>query len=511
MRRALGGFAAATILLAACEGSGAPEGGDAQGGRIPGPALPSDENARLVRGGTGSARITYQPNVRVVERQEVLGSLAGVSTDGYTLLFEPAAPALRSLRAGDVLVARGLFARKVLAVEAEGARLAALTAPASLGEVVRDGRIHLEIPARFAASGGRTGGARSVPQALLDLAVPPAHAQGPGAVAKGAVSGVLSGWHTKFSAEPGRGRMGLSLRMAKEVGGFKGLITGTGYIADFDLASDIEIERGLVQRLDMTFRRLNGVMNFTWEVGKDSPGGYAEKDYIKLPGAIAVPLYQLLDGFPLFLEVGGALLVQPVITGGQQYSHGSFRVTYDGAQGFRVKEGNIDNDGTVTGDIQLVTDRHVSALAPVGMVVALAAPRVELTLDPLKMLGELQAGGGAQKSIKEAAEKVDKIAQRLLQRALGPEAARRARDFSATKAAEAMKSNATAFVQVVTMNAVTHSGISVVTPCTHTDMSVQFTVGAGAQALGQARRASKVVFEKKVTRIDPPGTRLCAY
>jgi hypothetical protein len=212
--------------------------------------------------------------------------------------------------------------------------------------------------------------------------------------------------------------------------------------------------------------------------------------------------------------VSAAIIVQPVITGGKEYSHGAFRITYDGAQGFKAKEGNIDPDGTVHGDIKFVEDRHISAVAPVGMVLNLAAPRVELTMNPLKVLSDIQGSGSLQKQMGEAAEKVDKIAEQLVKHTLGQDAAEKMKSsgLSMTKATEAMKSDAMAYLQLIATNSVTNSGFSVITPCTHTDLALSMSVGASAQAFGQnVGSVGKTVFEKKFTRIDPPGTRLCNY
>lgn len=490
-------------------------------------ALASDGDARFVGGATGSASVRYQPGAHVIERDAALRSLAEVSSDGWTLRFDPAGPELRALSAGDVLVIKGLLARKVLAVEADGNSVAFLTGPAQLGEVVREGRIHFEAPVRFTrevATG--PGSPRTLADAVMELGVATAHAQDVGKEAvdlykkvkkygSKTVSTVTDDWDAVYSAVPGDGRIDLTVQLTREHAGFRGLITGKGYVADFDLAADIGIERGLLDRLDVTFRRVNGLMNFNWEVGMDAPGGYAKQTKIKFPGAVSIPLYEMLDGFPLFLEISSAMIIQPVITGGQQYSHGAFRITYDGAEHFRAKAGNIDPDGKVTGSIAVLDDRNISAVAPVGMVINLAAPRIELTMNPLRMLGEVQ-GGSLQKTLQAGAKQVDKIAETLLEKVQGTSLADRVPPELASiglgKVADAMRSDATAFLQVISTASATHSGSSVIVPCTHTDVGITVSVGASAQAFGQeVGSVSKHIFEQKLTRINPPGIRLCDY
>jgi hypothetical protein len=519
----------AAMMMAACQRTepGRRVGGAARAAIGATIALGSDEDARLVAGGTGSAAVQYQASARVVTRDEAVRSLAGVSSDGWTLLFDPAGSALRAVRPGDVLVVKGLLARKVLAVEAAGTSVALLTGPAQLGEVVRDGRIRLRAPVRFtpevAAVPDRV---RSLAAAVFGLPIPAARAQDVGKEAVNlyrkakkytskTVEAVADDWEVKYSAVPGNGRIDLSLQLRRDIYGFHGLITGTGHLTDFDLDADIGVDRGTLDQLEVAFRRVNGVMNFTWEVGKETPGGEAKKTKIKLPGAVTIPLYQLLDGFPLFLEISSAMIIQPVLTGGQQYTHGEFRVTYDGAQHFRARAGNIDPDGKVTGSIAVLNDRHISALAPVGMVINLAAPRIELTMNPLRMLGEV-TGGGLEKTLKAGAKQVDEIAQRLLEKVKGTSLGERVpaglAEVGLGKAADAMRSDAAAYIQLISSAATTHSGASVITPCTHMDVGVTVSVGASAQAFGQqVGSVGKNIFEQKFTRITPPGTRLCTY
>jgi hypothetical protein len=326
---------------------------------------------------------------------------------------------------------------------------------------------------------------------------------------------VLEGWDTTWSARPGGGRLNLHLEMKKDVGGFVGLIKGEGYLADFQLRSRIDVEQGTVQQIAMAHQRLNGLMNVTWDVSKESSGRLAERDRIKLPGAITIPLYQILEGLPLFLEVGGAIIIQPAITGGQQYSHGAFRVTYDATQNVTAKVGNIDADGNVTGDIEFIGGRTISATAPLGMIIALAAPRVELTLDPWKALGEISSAVSSQKIVQDAAAKADKYAEKLVQKVVGGPRAERLnevlRSMSMGKlAGDAVRSNAAVYAQVLLTSSMSSSGLSVMTPCTRNDLKLAVSVGTTAQAFGHSvGRADETLYEKAIQRIDPPGIKLC--
>jgi hypothetical protein len=326
----------------------------------------------------------------------------------------------------------------------------------------------------------------------------------------GAVKGVFEGWDTTFSATPSGGKVSIAIKLTKDVGGFRAIITGEGYLADFDLSSAIDVDQGIVQRLQVMHKKLNGVMNFKWEVAKDSPGEQTGDDRISLPGAISIPLYQYLDGLPLFLEISAAVIIQPAISGGKEYSRGAFRITYNGTQGFEAKEGNIDPKGNVNGDIQFLESQNISALAPLGMVVAFAAPRIELTFGFSKILNFNQLESAA-----KWVDRADWLADKLMKRVLAKDQYERFKNspmnFKIGKAVEnAAKSDAAAFIEMVATAGMSHSGMSAIFPCTRTDLHLIVKVGASAQAFGQKLgETGSDIFKKNVTRIDPPGTRQC--
>jgi hypothetical protein len=473
--------------------------------------------------GSGSAVVTYQPRVHVLEREAGLEALAGTSTDGWTLLFSAGVPEVESLKAGDVLLIKGLIARNVLAVEKQpDGEIAVLTRSATLGEALEQGHLEVQAGVRFGSQGATLVPRRS----LWDLVEGTAHAQSPdgerlrNAESKGAADArkqvvtsvakaFYEGWDATMSAVPEAGRVKLDIVLTKSVGGFKALITGKGYVADFDLTSQIDVERGLVERLQIAASHLNGAMDFTWEVGKDTPGIENGNARIKLPVSVSIPLYQYLAGFPLFLDITAAILVQPVISGGSEYTKGAFHITYSGSQGFDLAKGAMDSSASkVTGDSGLDHLHNISAVAPLGMVISFAAPRFELNVGVAKIIKADE--------FKKAAVWVDRIANRLIEHTLGADAFARWKaspmgGFDMEKSVDAMlKSDAAAYLELDTTTAMSDSGMSVVRPCSKTEIHLSATVGASAQAFGLSAGSTKsVLFKKDFTRIDPPGATLC--
>ena len=479
-----------------------------------------------VTAGSGSARVTYQPNVKVLAQDEGVNAIEGVSTNGAGFLLNASNPNLRSLAAGDVLVIKGLLAKKIIASEMEDDNtILVLTQPASLTDAIQDGHIAVSAPVRFgslsaeSAPPGSTGGP-------LDRFIPPVYAQSPdneafnkavsqgnkdayGNMARSVVGAIAGDWKTDFSAVPGDGQVNLKLNSKKAVGGFLATITGDGYVSNFDFDSDISVEHSTYDKVSTGIKNLNGAMNFGWEVATDTPGAHTGDDRIKLPAAIEIPLYRYLDGLPLFLEISSALIIQPALSGGKEYSRGKFRITYDGYQHFsRQKEGNMDSEGNVKGDIQFLEGQNISALAPMGMVVAFAAPRIELTFGISKVLPF--------SDMKSAASKVDFLLDKLAKYKLSPDQYQALKnsplgEFPISKALEnATKSDAAAYFEMVSSAGMSFTGISAITPCTRHDIHLWGKVGATTEVFGiQMGKTEKEIYRKDFIRIDPPGTHLC--
>jgi hypothetical protein len=501
-----------SLALAGCSGPG---NGD---GRAP--------TAPRNPGGSGSAEVRWQPDVHVIEQQPGLDALISVSTDGSVLVFDRTASKLPEMKAGEVLLIKGLMARKILAAETSGQELALLTVPAGLPDLVSDAKIRLRVPIRFGeaqALGSRH--RRAAPwQMVSDAVIPTAHAQSPvaerakaaeqrgrrdayGNLAKAPFKAMLEGWDTEFSASPAPGRLNLSLQLKKQAAGVAAIVTGDGYLADFDFDADIDVQKSVVEKLQVDYRKLNGVMNFKWKVQTTDDGSLRGNAGMKLPAAIEIPLYQYLGGLPLFLEVSAAVLIKPGIGSEYSFSHGEFVVTYDGHQSFRAHEGVVDSEGQVSGDIKLLDSAGGSG-PPTGIVLTFAAPRLELSLGVSKVL---KFDG-----MKEVAAKADRYRDVLISKAFGAEALAKFTQSPLSKVTAggvvdaAMGSDAAAYIQLVSSSGMSHSGSAVMVPCTRNDVFMSVKVGVSAQALGQnLGSADKEIYKKELTRVFPSNNTLC--
>jgi hypothetical protein len=511
------------LLLAGCRHEGAPTTAQTtpQSGGNFAQASPSHQTP-MASHGSGYAHVTYRSNVRIMEAEEGKKSLIGVSTNGASLLFDSSSATAHSLHAGDVLLIKGLMARTVLGAESTPDGVVVLTQHALITDVIQDGEIKIQAPVRFGAV--RAANEQDVPPlpTWLNLFATPAYAQSPtgemaksaeakgsmdayGNMIKGMFSSVVSGWDTTFQATPGEGQTNLNITLKRNVGGFAALITGQGSISNFQFDSMINIKQSVLQNMDTSFNNLNGQMNFQWQVAKDDGGVMAEESKIKLPGAIEVPLSEFLDGLPMYLEVSGAILIHPAITGGKEITKGQFQIRYDGNQHFQVKPGNVDTDGTLSGDIQLGDHQDISPTAPLGMVVAFAAPRVELTLGLNKIYDESE--------IKKAADIVDKLADTVAKHLLNAQQYANYQQNGlhlGDTFKNALSTDGAAYFQMIGTSASSYSGMSSISPCARYDLNLVAQVGASAEVWGKTYASTnKEIFRKGMTRVDPPGMRLC--
>jgi hypothetical protein len=457
-----------------------------------------------------------------VEREAGLKAIKGISTNGESLVLDASDPKLASLKAGDVLVIKGYIARKILASEIQGPNILIITENAALTDAVEDGHITLSAPIRFGALQAEKTGPKPLHD-WFDRLTPPVYAQSTadkvrntikdkgrdayGNIVNGIHGQEISGWTTDFYTTPADGHIDIHLKLTKSVGGFIAIVTGEGNVSNFDMDSDIGVEHTKYEKINMGLKNLNGMMNFKWEVATDTPGAKTGDDRIKLPAAIQIPLYQYLDGLPLCLEISSALILRPALSGGKEYSRGAFRINFSGYQHFSGAKGNIDADGNVTGDIQFLEGQNISALAPMGMVVAFAAPRIELSFGLTKIF--------PQDTLEWTADKVDKIANYLAKKSLSPDVyaqltGKLGTDIISKGVKSMTQSDATAFFEMVTSAGMSNSGMSAIAPCTRHDIHLWGKVGVSAQLMGIGMgQTTKDIYKKDFTRIDPPGNHLC--
>jgi hypothetical protein len=462
------------------------------------------------------AKVTYKPAVKMIEESGFQATLIAVTPDGRTLVFKNAPADLRALQAGDILMIKNQLARKVLGAETDGEDTFIVTDQATLADLVSDGEINVDAPLKFNGGSVSINHPADDDRSLLDALIRSANAQSPADVMqknaeeegtkdalknipKNLGKAVLADWKlVTWQATASNGLLNFKLLLAKNYRGFIGRVGLTGFINNFDFYSNLKFNSGVISQIGAGIKSMSGRLQFDWEVAKQTNGGWGVDDLVKLPGVVSVPLGSLLYGLPLTLEVSSALVIHPALTGGNQISIGGFSITMGGRMNTSItSQGAVAEDSTMDETFNITNDGGLTAVAPDAMVIAYAAPRIELTVD---MFGSYKSSLEKFASTLDSMQsKASAIANKLLP-GLGD-------SLNTVKAANVLKSNADVYAQLVSTEGVVHSSAISMIPCSRKWIQFEGVVGTAADIAGltPGAKRSAVVFTKKYDRADPPS------
>jgi hypothetical protein len=164
----------------------------------------------------------------------------------------------------------------------------------------------------------------------------------------------------------------------------------------------------------------------------------------------------------------------------------------------------VDQGSSIEQTFQITNDTGLSAVAPDAMVIAYAAPRFELQLNPFGT-GELA------KELQEKSHDFAKYAE---------EASKVVQNFSAVAAQvlkgvslllkainNVLKSQADVYAQLVSTEGVVHASAISMVPCSKKWIEFSAQIGTAANIAGMTPNASRstTVFSKKYEKADPPS------
>jgi hypothetical protein len=319
---------------------------------------------------------------------------------------------------------------------------------------------------------------------------------------------LISGWKIdNYSITPGDNQAAFAVRIMKDTNGFKSALSVDGNISNFQFVSDLNFSPSAAQQIINGVGGMSGQMHVVWQIGKDTPGIWAQEDKLKLPVGAKIPLAPVLDGLPLEIELSAALLIHPALTGGNEYSQGAFTIQWIGSKSSAAQSAQPGDEGL---NFTINDNQSISAVAPTGMVISLCAPRIELDLSFMGSWGVygytadyfLQAGAAA---IDLA---LDAIEAHLLPQSMY--AALKASPLGSLTATNVLNSNADIYVQVISTEGVTHAPNITLAPCTKTQLKITAQSGGDANLLGLTGKAktAKDLFTKEFIQWDP-GSNFC--
>jgi hypothetical protein len=470
------------------------------------------------------AHVSYKPNVTIVDKSTFDACLEGIGSTGHGIVFKNAPASILALKAGDFFMVKGQFAAKILAAETTGGETVVVTDFAKLSDIVAKGDIHLNTGINFHGPALSTLKPPAAPPSprqpfhLSNLFETPVYAAqngtgtppGPNSFTptyqnptpgtksssasdevKNAATDLLSGWNVKtFSVVPSQNNAAITIKMTKDVGGFVAAVGVDGTVSNFQFAQTLTLPNISTQVMNGV-KGMSGTFHFTWEIGKQTPGVWAQGDKIRLPAGITIPLAEMLDGLPLTLDISAAMLIHPALTGGSEYSKGGFTITFNGSN---------DSEGL---KFQIDDDQSISAVAPTAMVISFCVPRIELRLGIV--------GSYANDATATITGRIDSAIGYLVGKLpAGVQKALSDSPLGKMSVTNALASNADLFVQVIHTEGATHAPNISLAPCKKVQLKVTGQWGGDATLFNLIPGASstKDIYTKEFDRWDP-GSDFC--
>jgi hypothetical protein len=441
-------------------------------------------------------QVVYTPETITFAPAEAIKSIRSISHDGQVYVFDPSAEQVQKIKVGSVLFLKNLTVRKVTAVASDRSGLAVATDTAAITDLIKDGHMKWNAPLHFGEAQAHQRAAL-VPKKPMFWSLTAKNWLLPVAVVLAgyplnALDGEEQqqeeedGWMFKQNTSVVGNRLNIHMTLdnpdvASKSGGKMTMhIAGEGYLQDFDTSAGLDIQGGAVEHFQYTWKNLNGVVNFHWDAGTDAPGPVTGEERFTLPAAFEVPFP--VGGIPFMLAVGEAILIKPGFSGNHQIAEGDFHIDYNGTTGLSVGNGSLDEEGGVHGQFGIVNGKSLSPIGALGMVVALALPRLELKLgaeNPFEILHDA-VPSFADKVADELEEtlfstKVKKIVKTVL------------------------KTEGSATFQIIISTSAFATGNLVAFSCQRTQMIVTGNISAGANLLGATvgEMKPKEVFRKE--------------
>jgi hypothetical protein len=460
-------------------------------------------------------QVTWGDSTVQMDYATVKQTLKSVSDNDAILVFAPS-PAVQKLQAGSVLVMQGLAIKKVVGVVPVDSGIAVITEPGTVYDAVKDGHIHWEHDVDYTQyASAPTPPSRDIPTMQAGLgaadevravatlwhwATRPAGdtgAESDSTPKDSTMRGVcghgdtirvnaakLGRWDWCVYPYSSGGQLHIKTTLTNTTGGIQALLVGRATMGSFRTFSDLDIQNHSISNFTWSSKNLAALFTLEWEIGKETPGVWAEEDLIPLPLGFEMPM--VVGGLPLILEVSEGVMIHPAITGGKQISAGKFKVEYKGGSSLSVSKGQIDDHGEMSGQVEIPNTVEAPSVGAVAMVVAIAAPRIELKLDAGAFWGQFKF------LLPRWANTIPQIiALSPTGRALmgSPQGQLIQKAFSIVKSQggigdSALKSQAAAHIDFIMSAATFQSGALVIVPCHRLQLIGTVTVGVNVAALG---------------------------
>jgi hypothetical protein len=436
--------------------------------------------------------VTYTPNTVQVDAAHWQKSLQSISSDGRVWVFDPRDDRVMQLSEGKIMFLENLAVMKVLGVtDFEGKRVI-VAARAGLPDLIQKGKIAWKAPIQFGTSSASLPHAEETSVWSRLGTLPAVHADGGGG---DSASGEDDGWKYSIHTQPGEKRLNLNFKISKEISGLGASLEGKGHVSEFVSTASMTVDGGSMNEMTFANSNLSGEFTFNWAATRGGDNADIGESKIKLPTMFTTPLP--IGGIPFVLSVGEQFILKPGFGAKNEVAKGSFQVTFGGGEGISIKNGGEpEQKENIEADSHMDATTTVS-LAPHAMLIAVCVPKVTLGLGTDSAF-ELADNYIPSIYANRVAEQLEKT---LLDTA--------AKNFLKGKIKDKFKTEASAYVQVVTVFTVTAAGALSLVPCKLQRITVLGQAGADATFLGQQVGEKKMDLFKKTIAEREPDINAC--
>jgi hypothetical protein len=435
-------------------------------------------------------QVIYTPATVRIDLPAIQKSLTSVSDDGRVLVFDSEDARLRQLKQGSVLFLEHVGVRRVDAVNIQGSQVAVLTDTAALSDLVQDGTVQFKVPVDFTQLASRNSVANNrEPEPPGNIfrwfSAPVAYASSPELKYTAKVKAETDGWEFELKGAPEGGGLALTLTAAKKkLAGLTATVNVKGKLENVNTTFQAVMHSGKLQQFAY-MTPMSGTVDVDWSVLTMAPGSGIGESRLRLP-PFAKDVFDIY-GIPFLFKVDEALIFKPGFGGKKDVADGNFHVVYTGSGGLTIHGGQSAPEGKMEGQPQN-GNTTAESLAPHGVVVAINAPKVSVSLGT--------------ESLKEALKQAvpagisDKVAELIAKGPFGGLIKSPKENFFKTEGA--------AYVQLVTEFDYAGSGPMSIVPCSMAHLNFYAQAGADATLLGQTAESPKLnLNEVKITKREP--------
>jgi hypothetical protein len=437
--------------------------------------------------------VKYTDNTVRVDFPTAQKAIRSVSHDGRVLILDASDPRLANLTVGKVLLLEHLGVRRIIGVQKQGSQIAIATASTSLADFIQDGQIKFSAPSDFRARHAeRLSPSNMNPLARLWNAIQldqVVHADmqcgNPAEAAVGLyLKGEVDNWEFEVQGEPEGKELIFCFNAGKKLASLTASVMAKGKLENVNTSFNAVVQGGKMQDFEYS-SPISGDLNVKWAALTSAAGAGIGESRIKFP-----PFWKQVidvDGLPFLLQANGNLIFTPGFGGAHDAAAGGFEVTYDGTGGLNIHGQTSAPEGQMSGEPN-VEKTTSESMAAHGVVVAMAAPKVSLSLGTESFAEALE----------EVAPKgfLDKAAEALES---GPFASL----FKSVKK-NFFNIEGGAYLQLVTEFDYAASGPLSIVPCTMTHLNLTGQAGADATFLAvKAETPTVNLFKVSKVNRDP--------